>query len=89
MYDEFIIPSIHTSWRPLIRQALGTMDQAYLNALSERPTWLPGKLKLFNAFSLALEDTQYILFGESPYPRAGSANGYAFWDAAVEEIWSG
>ncbi|MFN7096588.1 MAG: uracil-DNA glycosylase, partial [Gammaproteobacteria bacterium] len=30
----------------------------------------------------------YILFGESPYPRAQSANGYAFWDNAVTDIWS-
>jgi uracil-DNA glycosylase len=29
-----------------------------------------------------------VLFGESPYPRAHSANGYAFWDAAVTALWS-
>ena len=29
-----------------------------------------------------------MLFGESPYPRRESANGYAFWDAAVKELWS-
>ncbi len=28
------------------------------------------------------------MFGESPYPREKSANGYAFWDAAVTNLWS-
>ena len=35
-----------------------------------------------------LSSVRTILFGESPYPREGSANGYAFWDAAVENLWS-
>ncbi len=64
------------------------MDQEYLKTLLQQPGWLPGIDKLFNAFSLPLDDTQYILFGESPYPRAESANGYAFWDASVGNIWS-
>jgi uracil-DNA glycosylase len=29
-----------------------------------------------------------VLFGESPYPRKISANGYAFWDNAVDSLWS-
>ncbi len=28
------------------------------------------------------------MLGESPYPRRQSANGYAFWDNAVTDIWS-
>ena len=43
---------------------------------------------IFNAFSLPLDKVHYILWGESPYPRANSANGYAFWDAAVDKLWS-
>ena len=35
-----------------------------------------------------MSKTEYLLLGESPYPRAESANGYAFWDANVHELWS-
>ena len=35
-----------------------------------------------------MDQVNYVLFGESPYPRKESANGYAFWDAAVNELWS-
>ncbi len=31
---------------------------------------------------------RYLLIGESPYPRRESANGIAFYDAAVGELWS-
>ena len=37
---------------------------------------------------MPVAQTHYVLFGESPYPRAKSANGYAFWDAAVTDLWS-
>ncbi|MDX2346852.1 MAG: uracil-DNA glycosylase [Legionella sp.] len=50
--------------------------------------YLPKQDLLFSAFTYPLRTTQYILFGESPYPRASSANGYAFWDAAVGSLWS-
>lgn len=79
---------IDASWRPIFDNALAEVDESYLRALTENGDWLPGANRLFNAFSLPLGDTRYILFGESPYPRADSANGYAFWDAAVHEIWS-
>ena len=49
---------------------------------------MPGIDNLFAAFSLPLSDTKYILLGESPYPRPESANGYAFWDKSVHELWS-
>ncbi|EKD75817.1 MAG: Uracil DNA glycosylase [uncultured bacterium] len=78
---------IHTSWQPLLSSALTKLDPAYLTSLNDS-TWLPGPEAIFNAFSLPLPKTQYILFGESPYPRALSANGYAFWDAQVLELWS-
>jgi uracil-DNA glycosylase len=35
-----------------------------------------------------MDNVNYVLFGESPYPRRESANGYAFWDASVNELWS-
>ena len=83
----FNISTICLQWQPIIYQALSTMDQSYLNHLQQQD-WLPGATKLFNAFSLPLHETQFILMGESPYPRSQSANGYAFWDGAVHQLWS-
>lgn len=82
------LAAVHSSWLPLIQQALNTMSPAYLLQLEQNSDWLPGPESIFNAFSLPLNNTNYILLGESPYPRALSANGYAFWDNAVNEIWS-
>ncbi len=79
---------IHPSWRPHIERALSKIDSHYLQQLSNNQQWLPGAGNIFNAFSLPLDQVQYVLFGESPYPRSESANGYAFWDAAVKELWS-
>lgn len=79
---------IHPEWYPLIKKALNQVDEDYLAALARTDDWLPGKKALFAAFSLPLHSVRYILLGESPYPRAQSANGYAFWDAAVESLWS-
>lgn len=78
----------HPEWLPLLNKALGTMDEGYLlNLLNDRQ-WLPGLERLFAAFSLALSELNYLLLGESPYPREQSANGYAFWDNAVDSLWS-
>lgn len=84
----FNLVDVHSSWQPIIVEALANMDQNYLTQLKGNNNWLPGSNNIFNAFKLPLSDTQYILFGESPYPRKQSANGYAFWDAAVKNIWS-
>lgn len=78
----------HSEWHPILIKALNAMDQEYLNNLLCSKDWLPGLDRLFAAFSLPLSATSYILFGESPYPRKQSANGYAFWDNAVESLWS-
>jgi uracil-DNA glycosylase len=75
-------------WQPLLSKALAAMDPDYLAQLQGNPAWLPGQNAIFNAFKLPLAKTRYILFGESPYPRATSANGFAFWDANVNELWS-
>jgi len=82
------LKAIHPSWEKLFSKALHTVDPDYLENLSKENHWLPGKDKLFNAFSLPLPNVKRILLGESPYPRIQSANGYAFWDAAVKEIWA-
>lgn len=78
---------IHPSWLPVVKSALAKMSPEYISHL-EQTEWLPGPEKIFNAFSLPLAQVKYVLLGESPYPRAQSANGYAFWDNAVKELWS-
>lgn len=84
----FNIEAADPSWHICIKQALEKMDPKYLESLYNTTDWLPGHHKIFNAFSLPLNQTHYVLFGESPYPRPVSANGYAFWDAAVNQLWS-
>ena len=84
---KFNLKTIDPSWHEIISSALTTVDSQYLHQLQTTTAWLPGTSKIFNAFSLPLTKTRYILFGESPYPRAISANGFAFWDAAVDSLW--
>lgn len=76
------------SWHETLKTAANTLPADYQQSLFDNNDWLPGIDKLFNAFSLPKNQVRYILLGESPYPRIISANGYAFWDAAVHEIWS-
>lgn len=80
--------AVHPSWHPLIDEAWSTLDPAYLSQLAEREDWLPGQAKLLNAFSLPQSAVKVVLFGESPYPRSDSANGYAFWDQSITQLWS-
>lgn len=84
---QFFLEGTHPTWHPRLSEALGGMDSDYLLNLKQKNTWLPGMQCLLAAFSRPLSSTRYILFGESPYPRAESANGQAFWDAAVGPIW--
>lgn len=86
--DLFNMDSVDPSWQSCIVNALSHMDQKYLLQLSQNKQWLPGIDNIFNAFSLPIQKINYVLLGESPYPRAQSANGYAFWDAAVADLWS-
>lgn len=85
---SFNLDSVHPSWKECLEQSLANIHTDYLNELSRTKEWLPGPEKIFNAFTLPLDKVNYVLFGESPYPREESANGYAFWDAAVRELWS-
>lgn len=84
----FSLSIVHPSWLDCLHRGLSTMNQAYLNQLTNSSDWLPGPEKIFSAFSLPVDKVQYVLFGESPYPRRESANGYAFWDGAVNNLWS-
>ncbi len=87
-HQLFNIEAADPSWHACLKQALGKMDPNYLESLYITTDWLPGHHNIFNAFSLPFHQTNYVLFGESPYPRKTSANGFAFWDAAVDQLWS-
>lgn len=86
--QDHMMESSHPEWHALLRDALSMMNIEYIEQLARAPSWLPGKLTLFKAFSVPLSGTRYLLLGESPYPRSQSANGYAFWDEAVTSLWS-
>lgn len=84
----FNFATVHPSWYACLEKALSTVDTNYLDHLAQNNHWLPGPANIFNSFSIPLDEVNYVLFGESPYPRAHSANGYAFWDESVTDIWS-
>lgn len=84
----FNLKFVHSSWHDCLTHALEQMAPQYLEILHSTQSWLPGPHKIFGAFSLPVEQVNFLLFGESPYPRAQSANGYAFWDADVGDLWS-
>lgn len=84
----FDFKSVHPSWHACLNDALKKMDPTYLDYLYQNDQWLPGHDKIFSAFSLPVDRVNYVLFGESPYPRKESANGYAFWDGAVSTLWT-
>lgn len=86
--QNIIEQQAHPEWHELLMRAFGAMDSEYLDNLQASDNWLPGTNSIFAAFSLPLSATNYILLGESPYPRVQSANGYAFWDEAVHILWS-
>ena len=83
-----ILDQAHPQWRNILNKALRTVDADYLHSLQSTDHYLPEYNSLFSAFSMPLDSVRYILLGESPYPRAKSANGYAFWDGAVGSLWS-
>jgi uracil-DNA glycosylase len=82
------VECIHPQWRGMLEHALLDVDPCYLQELEQTPYFYPDIELLFAAFSHPLSSVRYILLGESPYPRASSANGYAFWDASVSHLWS-
>lgn len=85
---DFNTHTIDTSWQDTLALALSRVEPAYLDTLTHQSAWLPGSKKIFNAFSIPKSKVRVVLLGESPYPRPESANGYAFWDAAVGDLWS-
>lgn len=85
---QFMDERVAKDWMPIIQQSLAKVEEQYLQTLHNE-SYLPKKDLMFSAFSLPLTKVKYVLLGESPYPRAESANGYAFWDNAIDSIWSG
>ena len=79
---------VHDEWREILEYALAAVDADYLESLQRESGWLPGIDRLLAAFRRDRMGLRYLLIGESPYPRAASANGIAFYDAAVGELWS-
>jgi uracil-DNA glycosylase len=79
---------VHDEWRPLLTEALSSIDTDYLQSLLNDDSWLPGNDQLLAAFRRERSGLRYLLIGESPYPRRESANGIAFYDAAVDSLWS-
>lgn len=80
--------AVHAEWREILQSALTRVDPAYLDSLVRDDNWLPGSHRLLAAFRRDRAGLRYLLIGESPYPRAESANGIAFYDAAVGDLWS-
>ena len=79
---------VHHEWQQILTDALATVDPDYLQSLLQDDKWLPGADQLLSAFKRDRNGVRYLLIGESPYPRRESANGIAFFDAAVGELWS-
>jgi uracil-DNA glycosylase len=79
---------VHPEWRETLAAALATLDPDYLHSLLLDDGWLPGPDRLLAAFRRNRDGVRYLLVGESPYPRPESANGIAFFDAAVGDLWS-
>jgi uracil-DNA glycosylase len=82
------LAGVHPEWREILTRALATLEPAYLGSLLRDGDWLPGPECLLAAFRRDRGGVRYLLIGESPYPRRESANGIAFYDAAVGELWS-
>jgi uracil-DNA glycosylase len=79
---------IHNSWHKDLNNACRLLDLDYQEYLYNNDAWLPGIDNLLAAFSMPKDAVRYVLIGESPYPRIESANGYAFWDNAIIDIWT-
>ena len=79
---------VHPEWQSLLGEALLNVDPDYRQHLIDDSNWLPGINNLLSAFRRDLKNIRYLLVGESPYPRKESANGIAFYDAAVGNLWS-
>lgn len=77
------------SWASILQEAYVALDEEYRRFLETNEGYFPDRNNYLNAFrTLPKEQVKYILFGQDPYPREESANGYAFIDAKVKSIFS-
>ncbi|KYJ86092.1 uracil-DNA glycosylase family protein [Sulfurovum riftiae] len=77
------------SWESVLQEAYANLEEDYRQFLEEDSGYIPDRENYFNAFkTLPKENVKYILFGQDPYPREESANGYAFIDARVKAVFS-
>jgi len=79
---------VHSDWIPILQVALSKLDKGYLKSLMKDDSWLPGINHLLSAFCIPLSKANYLLLGQSPYPRKESAKGIAFWDNTVISLWN-
>ncbi len=86
---EHLLKMADSSWHSTLREGLEAVEKHSPNYLAEllSSEFLPSRANLFAAFSQPVQCVRYVLVGEGPYPRADSANGYCFMDAAVESLW--
>jgi len=81
---------VRDSWRMVLSAAINAMPASYWDELAATHGWLPGPSLLFHSFArVDLDEAKHLLIGESPFPRAASANGVAFWDGGVTNLWDG
>ena len=77
------------SWENILQEAYSGLEEEYRSFLENDNGYIPNRKNYLNAFkTLPKEKVKYILFGQDPYPREESANGYAFIDAKVKEVFS-
>ena len=92
-YPEIVeeaLTKVHSGWVSVLREGLASVERqtpGYFDDLA-KDDFLPTQGRLFAAFSQPIDSVRYVLVGEGPYPRAESASGYCFMDAAVKELWS-
>ncbi|WP_005876233.1 uracil-DNA glycosylase [Oxalobacter paraformigenes] len=87
---ENALKKAHPGWVPVLWEGLSALERqtpGYFKRLAQ-DDFLPTQGRLFAAFSQPFNAVRYVLVGEGPYPRAESASGYCFMDAAVRELWS-
>lgn len=88
LHELFLLNAVDDSWCDILYSSFSVIDKDYLQYILTDTDYLPGRSQFLRAFTMPLSTIDYILFGESPYPRAISANGYAFWDANVKALFS-
>ena len=78
---------IDNSWQASFSAAYNMLSTDFKQYLANN-NYLPEHNRLFAALQIPRQRVKFILVGESPYPRAQSANGMAFWDADVGNLWA-